>query len=114
MTGYPTRGRWALLKLLLSRRVIFIKAANTRVNLLCLPKHWGDGPFYGSPVAEKLALLCNEVLLPAPPRVHSELLPSRQRVLHLRAKEACRLRDIVVLLDLGHLLDSAIQVEESA
>ena len=114
MTGYPTKGRWVLLKLLLSRRVIFIKAVSCRVSLRCLPKHGGDGPFYGSPVAEEPALLCKEVLLPALPGVHSELLPSRQRVLHLRAKEACRIRDIVILLDLGHLLDGAIQTEENA
>ena len=56
----------------------------------------------------------NEVLLPALPLVQSELLPSRQGILHLRCEEACRLRDIVILLDLSHLLDSAIQVEESA
>ena len=114
MTGYPTKGRWVLLKLLLSRRVIFIKAVSCRVNLRCLPKHGGDGPFNGGLVAKKPALLCKEFLLPALPLVHSELLPSRHRVLHLSAKEACRIRDIVTLLDLGHLLDGAIQVEEDA
>ena len=114
MTGYPTKGRWVLLKLFLSRRVIFIKVISCRVNLRCLPKHREDGSFYGSPVAEEPALLCKEVLLPALPLIHSELLPSRQRVLDLRAKEACRIRDIVVLLDLSHLLDGAIQIEENA
>ena len=99
MTGYPTKGRWVLLKLFLSRRVIFIKAVSCRVNLRCLPKHGGDGSFYGGPVAEEPAPLCKEVLLPALPLVHSELLPSRQRVLHLRAQEARCLRDIVLLLD---------------
>ena len=55
MTGYPTKGRLVLLKLFLSRRVIFIKAVSCRVNLRCLPKH----AFYGSLVAKKPALVCN-------------------------------------------------------
>ena len=43
--------------------------------------------------------MCDEVLLPALPGIQSELLPSRQRVFHLRAQEARRLRDVVSLLD---------------
>ena len=77
-------------------------------------EHGGDGSFHRGFGAVELALVCKEVLLPALPLVQSELLPSRQRILHLRCEEACRLRDIVTLLDLSHLLDSAIQVEESA
>ena len=114
MTGYPTKGRRVLLKLLLSRRVIFIKVISCRVNLRYLPKHGADGPFNGSLVAKKPTLVCKEVLLPALPLVQSELLPSRQRIRYLRAKEACCLRDIVFFLDHGHLLDSAIQIKESA
>ena len=114
MTGYPKKGRWVLLKLLLSHRFIVLKAASCRVNLRWLPKHGGDGPFYGGLVAEEPAPLCQKVPFPALPLVHRELLPSRQRVLHLRAKEACRIRDIVILLDLGHLLDGAIRVKENA
>jgi len=63
MTGYPTKGRWVLLKLFLSRRVIFIKDTNCRANLLCLPKHGGDGPFNGSLVAKKPAPLGSQLLL---------------------------------------------------
>jgi hypothetical protein len=58
-------------------------------------EHGGDGPFHRGFTAIELALVCDEVLLPALPLVQSELLPSRQRVLHLRANKACSLRDIV-------------------
>jgi len=63
MTGYPTKGRWVLLKLLLSRRVIFIKVISCRVNLRYLPKHGGDGPFNGGLVAVKPAPLGGQLLL---------------------------------------------------
>ena len=63
MTGFPTKGRWVLLKLLLSRRVIFIKVTSCRVNLRYLPKHGGDGPFNGSLVAVKPAHLGGQFLL---------------------------------------------------
>jgi hypothetical protein len=48
-------------------------------------EHGGDGPFHRGLAAVELALVCDEVPLPALPRVQSELLPSRQRVFHLRA-----------------------------
>ena len=51
--------------------------------------------------------MCDEVLLPALPSIQSELLPSHQRVFHLRAQEARRLRDVVSLLDA--LYDLAIR-----
>ena len=63
MTGYHTKGRWALLKLLLSRRVIFIKVVSYRVNLRYLPEHGGDGPFSGIFIAKKPATLGSQLLL---------------------------------------------------
>ena len=48
-------------------------------------EHGGNGPFHRGFTAIELALVCDEVLLPALPRVQSELLPSRQRVFHLHA-----------------------------
>jgi len=48
-------------------------------------EHGGDGPFHRGLATVELALVCDEVLLPALPDVQSELLPSRQRVFHLRA-----------------------------
>ena len=48
-------------------------------------EHGGEGPFNRGLAAIELALVCDEVLLPALPDVQSELLPSRQRVFHLRA-----------------------------
>ena len=62
-------------------------------------EHGGDGSFHRGFGAVQLAPVFHEVLLSAFPRVKSELLPSRQRILYLRAEEACRLRDIVILLD---------------
>ena len=48
-------------------------------------EHGGDGPFHRGLTAIQLALVCDEVLLPALPDIQSELLPPRQRVFHLRA-----------------------------
>ena len=48
-------------------------------------EHGRNGPFHRGFAAVELALVCKDVLLPALSRVQSELLPSRQRVFHLRA-----------------------------
>ena len=48
-------------------------------------EHGRNGPFHRGFADVELALVCNDVLLPALPRVQSELLLSRQRVFHLRA-----------------------------
>ena len=48
-------------------------------------EHGRNGPFHRGFAAVELALIGNDVLLPALSRVQSELLPSRQRVFHLRA-----------------------------
>ena len=101
MTGYPTKGRWVLLKLFLSRRVIFIKATNCRNSLLCLPKHGGDRPFLGSLVAVQLALLGNQLLLLALAHLLGPKLCHFHGVLGLHTHVTCLLRDIVLLLDPG-------------
>ena len=46
-------------------------------------EHGGDGPLHRGFAAVELALVCDEVLLPALPDIQSELLPPRQRVFHL-------------------------------
>ena len=48
-------------------------------------EHGGDGPFHRGFTNIQLALVRDEFLLPAFPGVQGELLPSRQRVFHLRA-----------------------------
>ena len=48
-------------------------------------EHGRDGPFHRGFAAVELALMCDEVLLPALPRVQSELLSPRHRVFHLGA-----------------------------
>ena len=48
-------------------------------------EHGRNRPFHRGFAAVELALIGNNVPLPALPRVQSELLPSRQRVFHLRA-----------------------------
>ena len=99
MTGYPTKGRWVLLKLFLSRRVIFIKDTNCRANLLCLPKHGGDGPFNESLVAKKPAPLGNQLLLLALAEIQSPKLGHINGVTYLGIHQTRPLRD-----DLGLLL----------
>jgi hypothetical protein len=98
MTGYPTKGRWALLKLLLSQRVIFIKAVCCRLNLRCLPKHGGDGPFLGSLVAKKLAPLGDQLLLLVLAHVQGPKLGHYHGVFRLGIHQTRPLRDDLVFL----------------
>ena len=103
MTGYLIKGRWVLLKLLLSRRVIFTRAANTCVDLRRPPKHGGDGPFLGSLVAVKLAPLGNKLMLLALAKVLGPKLGLNKGVIGLRSHVTCPLRDYLLLLDPGPL-----------
>ena len=48
-------------------------------------EHGRNGPFHRGFATVEFALIGNDVLLPALSRIQSELLPSRQRVFHLRA-----------------------------
>jgi len=98
MTGYSTKGRWVLLKLFLSRRVIFIKDTNCRANLLCLPKHGGDGPFDESLVAKKPAPLGNQLLLLALAEIQSPKLGHINGVTYLGIHQTRPLRDDLSLL----------------
>ena len=98
MTRYPARGRWTLLKLLLSRRVIIIRAANTCVGLCHLPKHGGDGPFLGSLVAKKLAPLGNQLMLLALAHLLGPKLGHYHWVFRLGIHQTRPLRDDLVLL----------------
>ena len=103
MTGYPTKGRWVLIKLLLSRRVIFIKVVSCRVDLLYLPKHGGDGPFNGSPVAVKPAPLGGQFLLLAFAEIQGPKLGHINGVTYLGIHQTRPLRD-----DLGLLLSDPV------
>ena len=105
MTGYPTMGRWALLKLLLSQRVIFIGAVFCRLNLRCLPKHGGDGPFLGSLVAKKLAPLGDQLLLLVLAEVLGQKLGLYKGVFRLRSHQTGPLRDDLALLHSDSMKD---------
>ena len=105
MTGYPTKGRWALLKLLLSQRVIFIRAVFCRLNLRCLPKHGGDGPFLWGLVAKKLAPLGNQLLLLALAEVLGQKLGLFKGVFRLRSHQTGPLRDDLTLLHSDSMKD---------
>ena len=98
MTGYPTKGSWVLLKLFLSRRVIFIKVISCRVNLRYLPKHGGDEPFNGSLVAKKPAPLGRQLLLLALAEIQSPKLGHINGVMYLGIHQTRPLRDDLSLL----------------
>ena len=107
MTGYPTKGRWVLLKLFLSHRVIFIKDTNCRNNLLCLPKHGGDGPFNGSLVAVKPAPLGGQFLLLAFAEIQGPKLGHINGVTYLGIHQTRPLMDDLVLHAPGPVKDFA-------
>ena len=92
-----------MLRLLLSRRVIFIKAANTWVDLRCLPKHGGNRPFLGSLVTKKLAPLGNQLLLLALAHFQGPKLGLVKRVLGLRSQQTYPVREDLVLLASGSI-----------
>ena len=98
MTGYPTKGGWVLLKLLLSQRVIFIRAVFCRLHLHRPPEHGGDGPFLGSLVAKKLAPLGNQLLLLVLAHLYGPKLGLVKEVLGLRSQQTCPIREDLVLL----------------
>jgi hypothetical protein len=62
-------------------------------------KHGGHRPFHRSLAAVKLALLRDEVLLPAPALIRGELLSLHQGIFHPRGQKTSRLRYKVLLLD---------------
>ena len=105
MTGYPTKGRWVLLKLFLSRRVIFIKANKCRANLLYLPKHRGGGPSCGSLVAKKPAPFGSQLLLLALAEVLGQKLGLFKGVFRLLSHQTGPLRNNLILLHPDSVLD---------